>query len=73
MKFIEEKSLENITGFLTAHQVGEKVISGRVEAFSCESVRRGGRGREACFPPQRETLACPLRPAAALLLSSHAP
>jgi len=36
MKLLENNRLSALTAFLTARQVGDRVINGRVEAFSCK-------------------------------------
>lgn len=35
MKFLEEPQLEFISNVLTNYQIGDRVLNGRLEAFSC--------------------------------------
>lgn len=39
MKYLEIKSLQKLTTFLTKRSIGARVLDGRVEAFSCKAAR----------------------------------
>ncbi|CAM9096405.1 unnamed protein product [Phaeothamnion confervicola] len=45
MKFIEEPQLLALTNLLTDMKIGERVLTGRLEAFSC---KRGGGEKKLC-------------------------
>ena len=36
MKFLSVDQLELLTGFLTGREVGDRILNGRIEAFSCK-------------------------------------
>mmetsp|Transcript_26855 Transcript_26855/g.42149 ORF Transcript_26855/g.42149 Transcript_26855/m.42149 type:complete len:228 (+) Transcript_26855:87-770(+) len=39
MKYLSEPKLTKLSNFLTGHELGDRIINGRIEAFSC---KRGG-------------------------------
>lgn len=43
MKYLENEKLETITSFLTIREVGDRILNGRIEAFSC---KRAGKDKK---------------------------